>query len=67
MTEINFLQVIDSIEEKFLDEIDGERIFASVGKNTKRLFGLKIYTKEGKIRNISFGEIDGLKKTIERM
>jgi hypothetical protein len=65
--EANFMQIVDYVEEKFLDEIDGERIYAVVGRDTKKLFGFKVYAESGKTRNISFGEIDTLKRIIEKM
>jgi hypothetical protein len=68
MIEANFLQVVDYLDEEFIYETEeGERIFALIGRDTRKLFGLKIETKEGKIRHISFGEIDNMKRTIERM
>jgi hypothetical protein len=67
MSECNFLMVVDYIDEQFLDEIDGNKIYAEVGKNTGQLFGIRIMMRNGTIRNFSFGEIDTMKKTIERM
>ncbi len=60
--------VIEEIEERYLTTIDGELIYAGVGKRTKKLLGFKVKnTTNGKIRHIYFSSIARMKQILGEM
>ncbi len=61
MSEANFIQKVDDIDEIFLAGWGKYVIYAETGRVTKQLFGLKIVC-EGKVRKIWLSDLDRIKQ-----
>ena len=66
MSEINFIQVIEEIDEIFLGTQRQDSMWVLVGSKSRKLLGFKVVSTE-KTRNIYFHDIDQMKKTMEKM
>jgi hypothetical protein len=63
---VNFLQVGEELETRYLTDIGQESIYAYVGKSTGKLFGFKIF-KGGETRTIWMHDIDRMKQILAEM
>ncbi len=74
MSEVNFIQKIEDLDEVLLHGFDNELfkyenvdIYGYFGKTSKKLYGLKIMFSDGTKRDIWFSDIDRINQIIKRM
>ena len=70
MSGVNFLQVVEYIDEKLATVIGDEYVYVLVGRSSGKLLGLMV-TKGGvkgeNTRHIYFHDIDNMKRIVEMM
>jgi hypothetical protein len=66
MSDVNFIQVIEELDEYVLGVVESETVKVSVGKQSKKFYGIKIVGGT-KIRTIWFSDIERMKQIIDKM
>ena len=66
MSNQNFIQVVEELDEVLLGSVGIHTVYAWVGKRTKKLRGFKVVSVDG-VRKISFGDIDNLENIVREM
>ena len=73
MPEVNFIQKIEDLDEILLHEYEwdeyklNEDISVFIGRDSKKLYGIKVVYANGKKRDIWFSDLDRMAQILDRM